>query len=225
MSLIKILLADDHPMLRQGIRHRLEQEPDLEVAGEAGDGEEAIRMARELTPDVIIIDIGMPKINGLEATKQIKAENPAISILVLSVHDEEEYIIGVLEAGASGYLLKSSYGEELVNAVRSVGTGEFVLHPAVFQRLFARARNRQLNPALPVKLEKLTPRESEVLQLVARGMSNKGIALNLGIGLRTVKGHLLNIYAKMGVSSRTEAVLSALREGRINLEDTAQEAS
>ena len=131
MSSIKIVLADDHPMLRQGIRQRLEQERDLEVIGEASDGEEVIRMACELIPDVIIIDIGMPKIGGLEATRQIKTENPAISILVLSVHDEEEYVMGVLEAGASGYLLKSSYGEELVNAVRAVGAGEFVFHPAV----------------------------------------------------------------------------------------------
>jgi len=223
MSNIRILLADDHPMLRQGIRNRLEQENDLEVAGEASDGEEAVILARELKPDVIIIDIGMPKINGLEAIKLIKAENPSTALMVLSIHDEEEYVLGVLEAGATGYLLKSSYGEELVNAVRSIGTGEYVLHPAVFKRLLSRVTRNTLSPVMTADIEHLTPRETDVLQLVARGMNNAAIGMQLGIGLRTVKGHLLNIYAKMGVKSRTGAVLHALCEGRISIEEISRE--
>jgi len=218
-SMTKILLADDHPMLRQGIRQLLEREQDFEVVAEAGDGEEAVRLASELMPDVVVMDVSMPKLNGLESTKQIRAKHPAIAVLVLTIHDEDEYIVGLLEAGAIGYLLKSAYGEELVQAIRSVRAGEFVLHPIVGQRLLKRAARYQLKPIRLEGVEQLTTREVDVLRLAARGMSNKEIALELGIGVRTVKGHLVNIFAKMGVGSRTEAVLRALKRGWIVLED------
>jgi NarL family two-component system response regulator LiaR len=219
MTTTKILLVDDHPMLRQGIRQLLERERDFEVVAEAGDGEEAVRLASEFKPDIVLMDVGMPKVSGLEATRQIKAQHSEIAVLVLTVHDEDEYIIGLLEAGASGYLLKSAYGEELVQAVRSIRTGGYALHPVVGQRLLKRAASHQLKPIKLEGVEQRTTREIEVLKLAARGMSNREIATELGIGVRTVKGHLVSIFAKMRVGSRTEAVLRALKYGWIVIED------
>jgi NarL family two-component system response regulator LiaR len=215
----RILLVDDHPMLRQGIRQLLERERDFEVVAEASDGEEAVTLAGELLPDVVVMDVGMPKLGGLDATKQIKAEHPRIAVLVLTIHDEDEYIIGILEAGAAGYLLKAAYGEELVQAIRAVRAGEFALHPVVAQRLLKRAAGHRLKPIKLEGVEQLTTREMEVLKLMAKGMSNQDIATELGIGVRTVKGHLVSIFAKMRVSSRTEAVLHALKQGWIAMED------
>lgn len=213
--MIKILIADDHPMFRDGIRHLLEQEQDFKVVAEAGNGEEAVQLAGEFTPDVVIMDIGMPKLNGLEATRQIKANHPNIAVLVLTIHDDEEYCLGLLEAGAAGYLLKTAYGLELVTAIRSVRFGESVLHPSFVQTLLSRAASRHLKPKAVDSMEHLTAREVEVLSLAAEGMSNRDIALELGIGVRTVKGHLLNIFAKMRVGSRTEAVVRSLKLGII----------
>lgn len=215
----KILIAEDHPMLRQGMRELLERESDFQVVAEAGDGEEAVSQATKLKPDVILMDVGMPKLSGLEATKQIKSEHPEIVVLVLTIHDEDEYIMGLLEAGAAGYLLKSAYGEELIQAIRSVQSGEFVLHPVVMKKLLQRAHNHKLKLIRLEGVEQLTSRETEVLRYMATGMSNKEIAQKLGVGVRTVKGHLVNIFAKMRVSSRTEAVLSALKQDWISLED------
>ena len=215
----RILLADDHPVLRQGIRHLLEREGDFEVVGEAGDGEEAVKLASELMPDVAVMDVGMPKLSGLEATKQIKARYPAIAVLVLTIHDDNEYIVGLLQAGAAGYLLKSAYGEELVQAIRSVRAGEFVLHPIVAQRLIKRVASQQVTPIRLEGVEQLTTREAEVLKLVAKGKTNKDISLELGIAVRTVKGHVANIFAKMRVASRTEAILLALKQGWFVPED------
>lgn len=215
----RILLADDHPVLRQGIRHLLEREGDFEVVGEAGDGEEAVKLASELMPDVAVMDVGMPKLSGLEATKQIKARYPAIAVLVLTIHDDNEYIVGLLQAGAAGYLLKIAYGEELVQAIRSVRAGEFVLHPIVAQRLIKRVASQQVTPIRLEGVEQLTTREAEVLKLVAKGKTNKDISLELGIAVRTVKGHVANIFAKMRVASRTEAILLALKQGWFVPED------
>jgi len=217
----KILLADDHPMLRQGIRHLLEREGDFQVVGEAGDGEEAIRVADELVPDVVLMDVGMPKVSGLEATKQIKARHPGTAVLVLTIHDEDEYILELFQAGAAGYILKSAYGEELVQAIRAVRAGDLVFHPAVAERLLKRCTSLRFRPVRVEGIEQLTTREFEVLRSVAMGMSNKDIASTLGIGVRTVKGHLISIFTKMGVGSRTEAVLRALKKGLISLEDVA----
>lgn len=220
--MIKILIADDHPMFREGIRHLLEQEQDLKVVAEAGDGEEAVRLAGEFMPDLVIMDIGMPKLSGLEATRQIKEDHPNIAVLVLTIHDDEEYCLGLLEAGAAGYLLKSAYGTELVGAIRSGRFGEFVLHPLVVQGLLRRAASHDLKSKTLDSVEHLTAREVEVLRLAAEGMRNKDIALELCIGVRTVKGHLLNILAKMRVGSRTEAVVKALKGGIITLEESVE---
>jgi DNA-binding NarL/FixJ family response regulator len=220
MSKIRVLLADDHVVLRQGTRELLEREGDLVVVAEAGDGEVAVRLAARERPDVAIMDISMPGLNGIEATRQIKAICPATAVLVLTAYDDDQYIFAVLEAGAAGYLLKDVYADELVKAIRAVHGGESVLHPAVARKVVNRFA-RPVDERRDVKgLEPLTERELEVLKAAAQGMSNREIAQELVLSIRTVQAHLTHIFNKMGVGSRTEAVLKALREGLLTLEDT-----
>jgi NarL family two-component system response regulator LiaR len=216
---IRILLADDHPLLRQALRTVLENQPDFVVVGEAGDGVEAIRLTSELSPRVIIMDIGMPRMDGLEATRKIKLSNPNIAVLVLTVHTDEQYVIEILKAGAAGYLVKSIFGDEVIQAIRGVVAGEMVLSPSVGQQLIKEAA-RLPTKALPLPAgEKLSKRELEVLKLAARGLSNKDIAEKLGLSLRTTKGHLVEVFSKLGVGSRTEAVITGLRAGFLSLDD------
>ncbi len=215
----RIILADDHPLLRQALRDVLEKQPDFEVIAEAGDGEEAVQLATELMPDVVIMDISMPKLNGLEATKLIKAKGLSISVLVLTVHSDSEHILGIIRAGAGGYLTKSVYGDEVIHAVRALVSGETVLSSSVSQQIFKYALKHA--PA-PLRLgigNKLSARELEVLSLAAQGISNKDIALRLGLSLRTIKGYLVDIFLKLNVSSRTEAVIVGLRSGIITVND------
>jgi DNA-binding NarL/FixJ family response regulator len=212
---IRILLADGQHLVRQGIRQLLEREADFEVIAEVDDGLEAVRLARELKPDVVIMEARMPKLNSGEATRRIKSEHAQAAVVILTTQDEEEYVVGLVGAGAAAYLLKSAYGDELVQAIRSVRAGDFICTLAMAQKLVRRAANRQsvtLN-----SVDHLTGREAEVLRLAARGMSNRAIAAQLGIGPRTVKHHLMNIFNKMSVGSRTEAVLKALRHGWVSL--------
>jgi len=211
----RILLADGQHIVRQGIRRIFEGEPDLEVVCETDNGLDAVRLACELRPDVIIMESRMPKLDGVEVTKRIKAELPEAAVLILTTCNDEEYIVGLLAAGAAAYLLKSAHGEELVQAIRSVRAGDFVCDPALAQRLFKRTARL---PMAVNSAEHLTRRELDVLKLTARGLSNQKIAAQLGIGDRTVKQHLMNIYGKMGVNSRMEAVSRALREGWIDLD-------
>ncbi|MFH0809739.1 MAG: response regulator transcription factor [Pseudomonadota bacterium] len=218
MDKIRILLAEDHVVVRQGTRQLLEREDDLEVVGEAGDGEEAIELANKLKPDVVVMDIAMPKVNGIEATKAIKAASPTTAVLILTAYDYDEFIFSLLDAGAAGYLLKSVSGDELVHGIRGLHSGESVLHPAVLRKMLAFSRPRPVSseerPA-----ETLTQREMEVLRIAARGKANKDIAKELVMSIRTVQAHLSNIFNKLGVGSRTEAVVYCLKKGWLRPED------
>jgi NarL family two-component system response regulator LiaR len=216
---IKILIADDHAVVREGTRRILEQEQDLEVVAEAGEGEEAVRLATNVKPDVAIIDIAMPKLDGIEATKQIKTLCPAITVLILTAYDDDQFIFSLLEAGAAGYLLKSVRGRELVDAVRAVHAGESVLHPSVARKVLNRFASISGKPEVQKPSEVLSEREMDVLRLATRGLSNQDIAEELCLSIRTVQGHLGHIFNKLQVSSRTEAVVRALKEGWITLED------
>ena len=207
--------------MREGTRRILEQEKDLEVVAEAGDGEEAVRQATSLKPDVAIIDVAMPKLDGIEATKQIKSACPAITVLILSAYDDDQFVFSLLEAGAAGYLLKSVRGSELVDAVRAVQAGESVLHPAIARKVLNRFARISGEPKEKEPTEVLSEREMDVLRLVTKGLSNKDIAEELCLSIRTVQGHLGNIFNKLQVSSRTEAVVRALKEGWVTIDDTS----
>jgi len=216
---IKILIADDHAVVREGTRQILEREPDLKVVDEAADGEEAVRMAGSCKPDVAIVDIAMPKVDGIEVTRQIKALYPDIAVLILTAYDDDQFVFSLLEAGAAGYLLKSVRGHELIDAVRAVYAGESVLHPAIARKVlnrFAPASGKAIGQK---PLEVLSEREMDVLKLATRGLSNQDIANELCLSLRTIQAHLGHIFNKLQVSSRTEAVVRALKEGWVTLDD------
>ena len=219
MDRIRILLAEDHVVVRQGTRQLLEREQDIEVIGEAGDGEEAVRLASQLKPDVIIMDVAMPKLSGIEATKQIKELLPSTIVLVLTGYDYDEYIFSLLEAGAAGYLMKDVSGDQLIDAIRAVYNGEAVLHPVVARKLMDRFKSRAAGAAEVRSQELLSQRELEVLKLAAEGMGNKDIGKALFISERTVQAHMRSIFNKLGVGSRSEAVLYSLKRGWFTLED------
>lgn len=219
MEKINILLADDHVLVRQGTRELLEREADLKVVGEAGDGEEAIRLATALHPHVVIMDIAMPKLNGIEATRRIKETFPDIAVLILSAYDDDQYVFAILEAGAAGYLLKDVPSHELVEAIRSVHAGESILHPTIARKVINRFATPRGQAAIAAAADRLSKREMGVLKLAAEGMTNMEIANELSLSVRTVQGHLSNIFSKMQVGSRTEAVIQALRMGWFTLED------
>jgi DNA-binding NarL/FixJ family response regulator len=211
---IRVVLADDHAVVRKGIREFLEDEGDISVVGEAADGQQAVDLVAEHDPDVAVLDIQMPGLSGIEATRRIKAGYPDVRVLVLTAYDDDPYIFALLQAGASGYVLKTADSAELVRAVRTVYQGESALDPAVAQKVVQHlASGRPLGAQTTV--EALTERETEILRLVAEGLTNKAVGQALGISDRTVQGHLANIYGKLQVGSRTEAVTEALRQGWI----------
>ncbi len=219
MSNIRILIADDHAVVRDGTRQIIEQEPDMEVVAEAADGAEAIRLAGTTRPDVAIVDIAMPNVDGIEATRKIKAQHPEISVLILSAYDDDQFVFSLLEAGAAGYLLKSVRGRELIDAVRQVNAGESVLHPAIARKVLNRFVPKSDKPAARKSTELLSDREMDVMRLATRGLTNQEIADELSLSLRTVQAHLGHIFNKLQVSSRTEAVVRALKEGWVTLDD------
>ncbi len=219
---IKVLLVDDHAVVREGTAELLNRQPDVEVVGEAGDGASAVEMAARLLPDVVLMDIGMPVMDGITATREIKAARPTVAVLALTAHDEDQYVFALLEAGAAGYLLKTVRGKELVEAVRAVHRGEAVLHPTVAKKVLGRFAARPPEAkaeAQPAPIESLSERELEVLRLAGRGLSNKEIADRLVLSPRTVQAHFANIFSKLQVGSRTEAVLQGLKRRWLNLDD------
>ena len=218
----KILIADDHPLLREALCQVFSNQKDMEIVGQAGNGEEAIDLASQLKPDIVVMDIMMPKFDGLEASRQIKKIAPNTAILILTAYDDDNYVLGLLEAGATGYLMKSAKGQDLVEAVRAVRAGESVLHPKIIEKLLKQAMAK---PAETVELkikDLLSDREMEMLKLLATGISNKEIAEKLCLSLRTVKAHMSNIFTKMNVASRSEALVEALRKGLLTLDDVKQ---
>lgn len=216
MERIKILLADDHAVVRESIRKFLEEKEDLDVVGEAGDGECAVSLCKKLQPDVVVMDIAMPKLNGIEATKKIRQICPTAKILILSAYDYNQYVFALLEAGASGYLLKDVSGQDLIGAIYNVYRGDSVLCPSVATKVMQRFRGV---PDGQGQHCELTSRETEVLTMAAAGLKNREIAEKIFVSNRTVEAHLSSIFNKLKVSSRTEAILYALKKGLINLED------
>jgi len=211
--MIRLLLADDHPVVRAGLAGLLSDEPDFEVVAEASDGDEAVRLAAATRPDVVLMDLRMPRVDGVAATTRLvegEAGEPVPRVLILTTYESDDQILAAIEAGASGYLLKAAPRDEIVAGIRSVAAGQSALSPVVAVRLVERMRR----PAAAGNgAPALTARETQVLQLVATGHSNKQIATSLGIGESTVKTHLLKIFEKLGVADRTRAVTLAMEQG------------
>jgi len=213
---IRVFIAEDHAIVRKGIRSLLSMEQDIEVVGEASNGREAVEQASELNPDVILMDLVMPELDGIQAIQQIKAQQPEAKILVLTSFATDDKIFPAIKAGALGYLLKDSDPAELVLAIRQVNAGECSLHPIIARKVL---QELNLSPKPPPAAQPLTEREVEVLRMVAQGKSNKQIADELVISLGTVRAHLSNILGKLHLASRTQATLYALREGLASLDD------
>lgn len=210
---IQILIADDHGVLRAGLRALLNAEPDMEVVGEASDGEEALRLARELRPEVVLLDISMPGPGGIEVARTLKRVLPETSVLILTIHDDEGLLREAIRAGASGYITKRAIEPELINAIHAVRRGDLYVHPTM-----TRALLRDFSPPPPVEeepVEPLTPREQEVLELIARGYTNRQAAEELGISVRTVETHRANLMGKLGLRGRAELVRYAMDHGML----------
>ena len=216
MEQTRVLLADDHTLFRKGIRTILEQMQNIEVVGEAASGQEAVDQAQELVPDVILMDIKMPVISGIEATQHILQENPHIGVILVTMFDDPESVFSGMRAGARGYVLKEAEPEELRRAIEAAYLGEFILCPIVAKKLLSHfGKETRPQPGLPY--EELTQRELQVLQLAADGLSNKEIAGRLVISVKTVKNHTANIFSKLQVNDRTQAILHALRKGLVTI--------
>lgn len=212
--MIRILIADDHTIFRSGLKLLLNSDANFEVVGEAENGVQAVDLVRELKPDIVLIDIGMPELNGIEATRQIKTRHPDVNVLVLTMHRSDEYFFQALDAGASGYVLKGAETSELTNALRAVARDEVFLYPSVARRLVEKYFDKTAGD--PTGLSHLTPREQEVLQLLAEGYSNQEIAERLVVSPSTVHTHRTNLMAKLNLSKRFELVRYARQHGFIH---------
>jgi NarL family two-component system response regulator LiaR len=213
---IRVLIADDHPLVRDGVRSLLKTQPDMELVGEAANGVEAVELARELRPDIILLDMVMPKMDGLQALAQIKKDNPEARILVVTSFADDEKVFPAIKGGALGYILKEAPPLMLAQAIRDVSAGELWLHPTIARKVIDEMR--QPSEDLPPTPEPLTQRELEVLKLIARGLSNQDIAAELVISVATVSYHVSNILSKLHLANRIQAALYALREGLSSLE-------
>ena len=216
MKRIRVLLADDHTILREGIRGLLEKAAEVEVVGEARDGSEAVAKAQQFLPDVVLMDITMPGMNGLEATRQIKALKPEIKVLILTMHESNQYISQFLQSGASGYVLKDTAATELVGAIRAVNEGNAFLYPSIARKLLEEYLQKVETGEESESFDGLTEREREVLKMVAEGRPNKEIADTLSLSIRTVQAHRANLMGKLHMHDRTELVRYAIRKGLIS---------
>jgi two-component system, NarL family, response regulator NreC len=214
--MIGILIADDHGIIRAGLKLLLERDPGMEVVGEASDGREAVRLAAELQPDIVIVDIGMPLLNGIDATAQILRENPKVGAIILSMHADESYIMRALNAGAKGYLLKDSADDDLIRAVRTVAEGRPFFSPVIAQTLLEDYVRLMREHRVTDSYELLTEREREVLQLLAEGKSNKEVATVLGLSPYTVESHRNNLMQKLNLHNTADIVLYAVRKAIIS---------
>ena len=219
MSKISLILADDHAVVRSGLRMLLEAQEEMEIIAEAESGREAVSLARSLRPDVILMDIQMPDLNGIEATKQIRKLAPETAVLALTMHEDEQYFFEMLKAGASGYVPKRAAPDELITAIRTVARGDVFLYPSLATRLVRDYLDRADTEEKPRIYGQLTPREQEVLIHIAEGHSNSEIAENLVISVKTVDRHRENIMRKLNMHNRIELVKYAIRIGLIDLED------
>ena len=214
---MKILLADDHNVLRKGLRRILEEQSDLEVVGEASDGRQAVSLAQSLKPDVVVMDIAMPLMNGLEATRQILQKDGGPNVLILSMYSDENYVVQVLQAGARGYLLKDSAEEDLITAVRAVAKGQPFFSPKIAKLLLGDSMQRLRDEGVSDSYDLLTPREREVLQLIAEGKSNKEAAASLFVSPTTIETHRARIMDKLDLHNTADIVLYAVRKGIVQL--------
>jgi DNA-binding NarL/FixJ family response regulator len=214
MNKIRVLIVDDHAIMRDGIRALLSVNDDIEVIGEASEGREAIKKMEQLKPDVIVMDIAMPGMDGMEATRQMVKGNPGVKVLILTQHDNKEYIISAIKAGAAGFVPKRALGSELVSAIRAVSRGDSVLYPSVASTLIEDYRKRsELDP-----YDRLTAREREVFKLIAEGHTSQEIADMLVISLKTVLGHRTKVMEKLDIHNRTELIKYAMRKGLISMD-------
>ncbi len=214
---MRILLADDHNVLRKGLRRILEEQPDLEVVGEAADGREAVTLANTLHPDIVVMDIAMPLMNGLEATRQILLRHSDLNVLILSMYSDENYVVQVLRAGARGYLLKDTAEEDLITAVRTVANGQPFFSPKIAKLLLGDGMQRLRQEGVSDSYDLLTAREREVLQLIAEGKSNKESAAALFVSPTTIETHRARIMDKLDLHSTADIVLYAVRKGIVQL--------
>lgn len=211
MAQLRVLLAEDHVVVREGTREMLERDPAISVVGEAGDGLAAATMAAEINPDVVLLDLGLPVLNGIETTKRLRALPHPPRVMILSAYDDEDYVMAAIDAGAGGYMLKTAHISEVIAGLRAVAAGEVVLHSAIARRLLDRIGDRHTS-------HELTDRELQVLRYAARGSHNKQIAALMGVSPRTVEATLTGIFNKLGVSSRTEAIVHATLRGWLVLD-------